>query len=163
MREKRDDLDPTASGAYDLGTDHGVRTVITALDQHIGLQQFDQPQGSGFVEEDHTVDAAEGRDYPGAIELGDDGTIGSLPESPHRGVTVEAHHQDRAELARTLKHFDVSRMQQVEHTVGENDRLADTASPGARVGERPDLHGGRTAAAQSASSARGLKRIVKGP
>ncbi len=142
MRDECDNLDTTASGAYDLGTDHGVRTIIAALDQHIGLQQFDQSQGSVFVKENHTVDAAEGRDYPGPIELGDDGTIGSLPQSPHRGVTIEAYHQGRAELARTLKHFDVSRMQQVEHPVGENDRLADTASPGARVGERPDLHGG---------------------
>ena len=163
MEHEGDNLDATAARQDKLRTNDGVGTIVAALDEHIGLQQFDQPQGGVFVEEDDTVDTAKGRDHPGAVELGDDRTIGSLPQSPRRGVAIEAHDQDRAKITRALEHFNVPKMHQVEHTVGEYHRRGGAATPGARIGEGPDLSGGRTAPAQSASSARGLKRIVTGP
>jgi hypothetical protein len=94
----------------------------------------DQRQRRVVVEDGDDVDGAQRGDDLGAVFLRHQRAILSLAEPAHRGVAVDAHHQQVAEGARRAEVAHVPRVDQVETAVRERDA---TTARGDRPGVPP--------------------------
>ena len=69
IRDEGDDLDTTATGPDDIGTDDRVGAIVAALDEDIGLEQLNQLERRVFIEEHDAIDAAQRGDDAGTVVL----------------------------------------------------------------------------------------------
>lgn len=156
---QRDD-DALAAPGADLGSaDHSVRGVVATLHDDIGPEVAHELERGILVEDGHRVDGLEAGEDIGAIGFAADGAIGAL-ETPNARVAVDTDDERIPPRARAAKKVEMSGMQQVEDTVGEDDASVLAFAP--RAGARPveDLARG-IEVGQKVLSTRGSKWISR--
>ena len=88
-----------------------------------------------FVENDHGIDRSDRRYHFGSFGFRDNRAPLAL-DGPHRPVGVDGNDERIAVPARVLQISDMTRVQDVEHTVGEHNALAaltQLCDPGTRL------------------------------
>src|SRR6185436_10392487 len=118
-----DPEDPPAACLDDIASHDRVRGPVGALDEHIGLNRRDQVVRCLLVEDDDAVDTGESLEHLRPLGLRRDWTLRPLVGA-NRPVGVEADNQRVAEGPGLLQVAEVADVQQIEHAVGEDDRLA---------------------------------------
>ena len=121
--------------------DDGVECVVGTFDENVGAQPPNQLERRVLLEQDDTIDGGERCDQAGALRLGDDRPIRSLPQPARGGIGIHTHDQGVAFPARRLEQRDVPGVQQIEDAVREDDRALGP-SPGRGSLGRADLRGG---------------------
>src|SRR5213079_29529 len=92
---------------------------VAAFDENIGLQLLDQFERRILLEHDYGVHHLQGREDVTSLRRRSDRALGSL-EPAHGVIAVHADHERFSVLARAQQHVHVSRMQEIEHAVGED-------------------------------------------
>src|SRR5688572_8157742 len=118
-----DRLDAAAVALHEGAAGDLVGGVVGALDQHVGAQGADELLGCVLGERGHQVDGAQCSQHGGAILERQERPPRTL-EPLHRGVVVDSDDEPLPLGLRSLERRDVPAMNQVEHPVGEHDRLA---------------------------------------
>ena len=99
---------------------------VGALDEHVRLERADDLVRRVFVEDHHGVDRLEREQHLGALGLRRDRTPRALVRA-HGSIRVDADDERVAEAPGLLEIADMPGMQQIEHAVGEDDRLSGRA------------------------------------
>jgi hypothetical protein len=94
-----DEYQPAAACRHKAGARHELALVITAFEQHIGRQGFDERLRSVLIEYDHRIAHAQLADEGGAGFLILDRTSGTF-ECAHRRIAVHRHHEPVAMQSR---------------------------------------------------------------
>jgi hypothetical protein len=127
-RDRNDHHTPAARTHY-LRANDGLGRVVSAFDDDVGLEREDQFEWRVLVEERDGVHRLERREDVCSLTLGANGPIGTL--QPFDGcVTVHADNERFAARASSDENVDVSRMQEVEHAVREDDASGLARTPG---------------------------------
>ena len=100
--------------------DYSVFRIIAAFHDDIRLEMPDQIERGVLRENYYEVDAFQRGKHVCSLRVGAYGTRRSL-EATHGVVAVDADYQSIRGGPRREKHIDVSRVQQVEHAVGESN------------------------------------------
>jgi hypothetical protein len=118
------DTDDPASARFDhISTDNGIGRPISAFDEHIRLECGDDFVGRVLIEDYARVHDGESRKEFGAFGLGCDRAARSLVRT-NRSIRVDADDERVAFLPGGGEIADVSRVQEIEHAVGEDDNVA---------------------------------------
>lgn len=139
MRYEGNEGHSAAPGFDDIGPHHRGPGVVRALRQNVGSQSLDQRERRRVIEQHDSVDSGKSRQNPGPLRLGHEWPAGSLGQGPDRGVGVEPHDQDIAHGPGIFQVGDVPGMEEVEDTVGKDNRPARRASPGQGVTQTYEL------------------------
>ena len=111
----------TAPRLHDVATDDGVNGPVGAFDQNIWLNRHDQIVRRFLVEDHDGVHARQRLEDLGALGLRGERSIGPL-DVTDGSVGIQADDQRVAKPARVLKIAQMTDVEQVEHTVGEDNR-----------------------------------------
>ena len=103
-----------------------IERVVASFHEDVGFECFDQGDGRGVVEEDDGVDACEAGQEAGAVVFTDDGSGRSL-EAADRGIRVEADDEEVAQSFSAFQTGEVSGVEDVEASVGEDDSAASSS------------------------------------
>ena len=138
------DADDSSSASLNYVTpDDVVLAPIRALDENVGLHRGDNRVRCVFIEDHDHIDGRQRGQDLGSLRFAIDRAIGRLRERLHRSIAVDADNQQIAERPGVAKIADMTRMQDIEHTVGENHDAPDSLACRqlARFGARQDSVG----------------------
>ena len=125
-RLDRDADHPAAARLDGIAADNLIRGPVGALHQHVRLNRLDRFSRGVLVEQRDGATHSSAPMNLGALAFRRNRP--SRPLVPANGsVGVQADNQRIAEQSRLLQVADVSGMQQVEDTIGEDDLLAGRA------------------------------------
>src|SRR4030042_1982851 len=116
--DHRDNNDLSSPGTDRIPTHDLLLLPVSALDDAVRPQVFDELQRRRFVKNGHVIDGRERGDYFSALLLGNERPPVSL-DCPDGGVPVQAEYEDSPRPARLLQISDMAHVQDVEATVGE--------------------------------------------
>ena len=122
----RDPDDPPAARFDRVAADDGVGGPVGAFDEHVRLNLADDLGGRFLVEDHRRIDARERGHNLRPLALRRDRPFGSLVR-PDGSIGIDRDDQQIARAPRGLQVPHVTRVQQVEDAVGENDLAARTA------------------------------------
>src|SRR4030042_2548711 len=114
----RDDNDLSSPGTDRIPTHDRLLLPVSALDDAVRPQVFDELQRRRFVNNGHVIDGRERGDYFSALLLGHERAPVSL-DRPDGGGAVRAEDEDVPRQARLLQISDMAHVQDVEAAVGE--------------------------------------------
>ncbi len=129
---ERNDNDVAAPPSNFGRADHGIGRVVTALHDHVGLQDSHEVERSILIEHGDGADDFERRQNVDSLTFRPNGSLGSF-EPFDRSVAVDADDEHVAAGARTDEYVDVSGMEEIEDAVRKDDAPALQAAP---LGER---------------------------
>jgi hypothetical protein len=121
-RCERDDDNAAAPALHFVRSDNRRFGVIAALHNHVRLQSFDQLERSILGKDNNEIDAFHGREHEGTFRGAANRPARPL-EPSHRVIAVDADDQRISGPARGAEEIDVSRVEQIEDTVGERDPI----------------------------------------
>lgn len=121
---QRDTLNSSASSLDNVSADDGVGRPVGALDENIGLNDSDDVMWRVFGEDHDRVHAAESRENFCTLVLRIDRPVRSLVQSSYGSVCVESHNEQVTECSRRRQVPHVTRVQQVEDAICEDDASA---------------------------------------
>ncbi len=110
------DAEPSGDGAFR----HGVRGVVSSFGVDIGAEFFKKGFHVGFGKEHDEIHAAKRGDEMGTRVFIEDGTAGAL-QLADAGIRIHADNKDVAFAARAFEITNMSDVQGVKASVGEND------------------------------------------
>ena len=152
-RGERDDNAFPAPAADLRGADDGLGRIIATLHDDIRAERLDQLERGVLVEHRHGIDCLQTGEDVGALGLAAHRAIGPL-QSPHAGVAVQPDDEGITTLARAAEHVEMPGVQQIEHTIREDDAAPLLLAPCASAIPVEDL-ARRVEGAQKALSTRG--------
>ena len=129
---------PAAARLYNVTADDVIFSPIGSFDQHIRLKIDDNAVRRLVVKYDDRVDTAQRLENLSTLCLSSYWTPRTLV-GPNRPIGVDGHDEDVAKRAGVFEVADMTWMEQVEHAVRENDRLARGMGP---FDERPGVSDG---------------------
>ena len=100
--------------------DDGLGCIIPALHDHVRTQRFYQLQRRVLIERNDEIHRLESRQNVSAILRVANGTSGSF-EPLHGSVGIDSNDQRITVCPRSGEQINVTPMQQIEDTVGEDD------------------------------------------
>ena len=115
-----------AENNHDLAADDFARRA--SFNEHVGTDDFQQAVRRVVVENQHVIDAFECSEHPRAVVFRDHGAIGAF-QAVHAEVAVDCDDEHVTYFGRFLQQCDMTDMEQVEATVGEDDRATRLAQP----------------------------------
>jgi hypothetical protein len=127
-RDVSDDCDSSTAGQYDFAARDLFRPICASFGQDVRLESGDDVDRGVGIEEDDMVDAGECGKQSGATLFVDDRAARAF-QAADAGVAVDGHDQHVAETGGFCEAGDVTDVEEVEATVGENDRF-----PGIPIG-----------------------------
>jgi hypothetical protein len=116
--------------------DNGVGSVVTALDDHIRLQQSDELERCVLLEQRNGIHYFERGKHVHALGISSNGAVGSF-EALYGCVAVHADNERVSACAGPNKDVHVTGVKQVEHAIREHDT---TRLPRAPLNERRPRH-----------------------
>jgi len=126
--DERQAVNPAAPGFHQLTADNGRRLPVAAFDEDVRLEGGNHPFGVGIVENGDVVHRPQTGQHAGADFLAEDRPRLAL-QPPDGGIRVDGHHQEVAQLPGLFQVGEMTRVQQVETAIGEDDLFA---GPGRR-------------------------------
>jgi hypothetical protein len=120
-RERNDDNAPSPALHF-AGSDNRRFGIVAALHDDIGPEKLDQLERSVLGKDDDEVDAFDSREDEGAFRCAANGPAGAL-EPADRVIAIDADDQRVGGPTRRHEEIDVSRMEQIEYSVGERDPI----------------------------------------
>jgi hypothetical protein len=124
---QRDPDDPPASRFDGIPADDLIGRPVGAFDENIRLQDRNDLGGGVLVEGHNRVDACKGREQLASFVLWHEWpTFALVP--PNRRVGIHSYDQSVTQRTRLLEVTNVSGVEQIEHTVGEDDCLSRRAA-----------------------------------
>jgi hypothetical protein len=116
--------DDTTAGGFHFLTAHDlIARPIATFYEDVGEQARDEFARRQVIENHDSVHTFERSKNFGTLAFGDDGAAHAL-QLPHTGITVQPDDESVSQFARQLQAADVTGMEQVKATVGENDALS---------------------------------------
>lgn len=137
------DGDTASVGANEIAFGDAGFGVVGALGLDFGMNLADECAGIGFAEDDDCVDIGERGDDFSALVLGHERTVIAF-DSANGGIGVDGDDESASERFGSVQVADVSDVQQIEASIGENDLLASFAPCGdsfAQLGAGDDFVG----------------------
>jgi len=128
--------DATASGANQIRADDSARSPVTALDQHVGLQESDEIVRGVLGEYRHIIDHFQCGDDLAPIARRYQRASGPFQPS-YRGIAVESDNERVTQSPGGTQIADVPGVQQIEAAIGEYDPAAALLKLPQLGGERP--------------------------
>lgn len=123
--------DPSASRRDHITTDDFIGGPIGAFDQHVGLDQADHGVRGFFVKYCDRIDATKCSQHFRPLRLRIDGPAWPFV-LPYRSVRVDRDYQRVPEGTCVTEISHVPGVQQVEHSIGENDESTPAANDGCK-------------------------------
>ena len=115
--------DAAAARFDDVAADDLIGGPVGALDEDVGLQLADDRLRRVLVEDHGGIDGRERGNHFGALVFRIDRPRRPLVRT-NRSIGIDADDQRIAEGAGSVQIADVTRMEQIEDAVGEDDRLS---------------------------------------
>jgi hypothetical protein len=146
-------------GPHLVGTDDGVRRIIAALDDDVGLKDPHELARRVLLEHGDRVHALECRQHVDTLAFRPHRAIGALEPLDGR-VVIHSDDEDITARPSPYQHVNVSRVKQIEHAICEHDAACLTRPP---FCERPPRHdlSTRVDAGQYVHSACGENRMSR--
>ena len=152
---ERNDFDAPTPTLHFRRADNCIHSIVAALGNDIGSQRLDQLERSVFAKQDHPINRLQSSQYISALSFIPDGSALTL-ETFHRCISVEADNQCIAEPARLGENVHVTRMEEIENSIRENNFPGLAGSPADQLAEPGNLPRG-IERRQKLASAFGLK------
>lgn len=130
--ERNDDDSPSPGFYFGSSDDRGLG-IVAALYYHIWLQGLDQLEGCVFGKYYDEIDALDGGKHESALSGAAHRPACAL-EATNGVIAVDADDQGIGSPTRRDEEVDVSRMEQIEDSVGESNPILSCSSPARRLG-----------------------------
>ena len=117
---ERDTNHRTTPSFHNIAPNDVVRTPVGAFDQDIGLHGGNQGARRVLVEHGDSINAAQRRDEFGTLAFRRNRASPSFV-GPHRPIGVDPDDQRVTERTCIAQISNMTRMKQIEHTVGKHD------------------------------------------
>jgi hypothetical protein len=142
-------------------TDNCIHSIVAALRNDIRAQRLDELEWSVFAEEDNPINRLKSSQHISALSFAPDGP--ALAFEPFHGcISVEADDQCITEPTRLGQDIHVTRMEEIEYSIRENNFPGLAGSPPDKLAEPGDFPRG-IERRQKLASALGRKRTFRGP
>ena len=115
--------DPPPARFHDVAADDGVSSPIGTLDEHVRLQSRNDPVRSVFVKDDGASTTVRPASSSARSASGVNWPVGAFVGA-NRSVRIDTDDERVAFLARGGEIPDVSRVEQIEDAIRENDNGA---------------------------------------